>query len=80
LFSIAFIAVLADQIKVEFLRFGLTDYWHILFALTGIAVATAERSRLAVRTYCLSSTELLPRRPAPTTAGRSESHLAGAGS
>ncbi|MBK1706367.1 O-antigen ligase family protein [Halochromatium glycolicum] len=80
LFAIAFLAVLVDQIKVEFLRFNLTDYWHILFALAGIAVAAAERARSAVPAYRFSSASLSPRRPASPTSGRKDDLHGGASS
>lgn len=33
------IIIFVDQIKVEFLRFDLVDYWHFVFALLGFLVA-----------------------------------------
>ena len=36
--------ILIDQIKVEFMRFNLVDYWHFIFALLGIYVAACHRA------------------------------------
>lgn len=38
-------AILIDQIKVEFLRGNMTDYWHYVFALLGMMVAVCDRGR-----------------------------------
>lgn len=36
-------AFMVDQIKVEFLRFELSDYWQWIFALFGLFMGTADR-------------------------------------
>jgi O-antigen ligase len=38
-----------DQVKVEFLRIALVDYWHFVFALFGIIVATCDQARFGLR-------------------------------
>jgi len=38
-------AILIDQMKVEFLRINMTDYWHYIFALLGMLVAVCDRGR-----------------------------------
>jgi O-antigen ligase len=40
---IILLAVLLDQMKVEFLRMTLIDYWHFLFAMLAIWVALADK-------------------------------------
>lgn len=40
------IIIFVDQIKVEFMRFDLVDYWHFVFALLGVLVAICERLRM----------------------------------
>jgi O-antigen ligase len=41
---IIMIIILIDQIKVEFMRFNLVDYWHFIFALLGVYVAACHRA------------------------------------
>jgi O-antigen ligase len=41
---IIMIVVLIDQIKVEFMRFNLVDYWHFMFALFGVYMAACHRA------------------------------------
>ena len=41
---IIMIIIFIDQVKVEFLRFGLVDYWHFVFALLGLLVAFCDRA------------------------------------
>jgi O-antigen ligase len=40
---IIMVVIFIDQIKVEFLRFGLVDYWHFIFALFGALIAYCDR-------------------------------------
>lgn len=40
------IIIFVDQIKVEFMRFGLVDYWHFIFALLGVLIAICDRLRM----------------------------------
>jgi O-antigen ligase len=42
-----FSVILVDQIKVEFMRIGLVDYWHFVFALLGVFAAVCDRARLS---------------------------------
>jgi O-antigen ligase len=41
--------ILIDQLKIEFLRSQLIDYWHYLFALFGIWIALADDLRVRAR-------------------------------
>ena len=43
---IIMIAILFDQLKVEFIRISLTDYWHFIFALIGVLIAVCDRAPL----------------------------------
>jgi hypothetical protein len=36
--------ILIDQIKVEFMRFNLVDYWQFIFALLGVYMAACHRA------------------------------------
>lgn len=38
------IIIFVDQIKVEFMRFALVDYWHFVFALLGVLIAICDRA------------------------------------
>lgn len=38
------IVILIDQLKVEFIRMNLVDYWHFIFALLGILLAMGDRA------------------------------------
>lgn len=40
------VAILIDQLKIEFLRMSLVDYWHFLFALFAVLLAVADSLRL----------------------------------
>jgi hypothetical protein len=40
------IVILVDQIKVEFIRMNLTDYWHFIYALLGLIVGATTRLRI----------------------------------
>jgi O-antigen ligase len=44
---ILMVVIFVDQMKVEFTRFELTDYWHFLFALFGVLIAVCDRARVA---------------------------------
>lgn len=35
--------IIIDQMKVEFLRFALVDYWHVVFAILGVWLAFVHR-------------------------------------
>ena len=35
--------ILVDGIKIDFMRYNLVDYWHFIFALIGILIATCDR-------------------------------------
>ena len=37
------IVFLVDQLKIEFMRFALVDYWHFLFAIFGVLIAVSEQ-------------------------------------
>ena len=41
------IVVLVDQLKIEFMRFELVDYWHFLFAVCGVLVAVSDQARVS---------------------------------
>jgi O-antigen ligase len=43
---IVMVVFFVDQLKVEFLRFGLVDYWHFVFALMGVLIAFCDRAEL----------------------------------
>lgn len=36
------IIIFVDQIKVEFMRYSLVDYWHFVFALFGVLIAVCD--------------------------------------
>ena len=38
------IVFLVDQLKIEFLRITLVDYWHFIFALLGVLVAACDQA------------------------------------
>jgi O-antigen ligase len=40
------VIVLVDGIKIDFTRFVLVDYWHFIFALIGLLVATCDRVKM----------------------------------
>lgn len=40
---VVMIIIFVDQIKVEFMRYSLVDYWHFLFALLGLLVAVCDQ-------------------------------------
>ena len=42
---VIFVVILVDQIKVEFMRIALVDYWHFVFALMGIFVGACHRAK-----------------------------------
>lgn len=44
---VVMVVIFVDQIKVEFMRYGLVDYWHFVFALLGMLVAVADRTQAA---------------------------------
>jgi len=44
---IIMIVVFVDQMKVEFMRLALTDYWHFLFGLIGLLIAACDQARAA---------------------------------
>lgn len=52
---LVFVVILIDQLKVEFMRIGLVDYWHFVFALLGIFTAACDRVRVADRNGVLVS-------------------------
>ena len=39
------IVFLVDQLKIEFMRFALVDYWHFIFALFGLLVAVCDQAK-----------------------------------
>jgi O-antigen ligase len=41
---VIFVVILIDQLKVEFMRMSLVDYWHFIFALLGVFVAVCDRA------------------------------------
>lgn len=43
---IVMIVFFVDQLKIEFLRFTNTDWWHWVFALVGILVGMVDRAKL----------------------------------
>lgn len=38
------IVILVDGIKIDFMRYALVDYWHFVFALIGLLIATCDRA------------------------------------
>ena len=42
------IVFLVDQLKVEFMRMALVDYWHFIFALFGVLVAVCDQAESKV--------------------------------
>jgi O-antigen ligase len=45
--ALMIIIILVDQVKVEFMRFALVDYWHFVFALLGVFCAACDRARVS---------------------------------
>jgi O-antigen ligase len=43
---VVMIVIFVDQIKVEFMRYTLVDYWHFVFALLGVLIAVCDRSKM----------------------------------
>lgn len=41
---VIFLVIIVDQMKVEFMRIALVDYWHFVFALLGVFVAVCDRA------------------------------------
>ena len=37
------IVFLVDQLKIEFMRIALVDYWHFLFAIFGVLIAVSDQ-------------------------------------
>ena len=64
---LVFIVILVDQIKVEFMRIGLVDYWHFAFALLGIFAAACDRAR-AMHRQARGPAACRPRESIPTSA------------
>ncbi len=46
---IVFIVLVVDQLKVEFMRIALVDYWHFVFAFTGVFIAACDQVRVRGR-------------------------------
>jgi len=40
------VIVFVDGIKIDFARFVLVDYWHFIFALIGLLIATCDRIKM----------------------------------
>lgn len=45
---VVMIVLFVDQIKVEFMRYALVDYWHFVFALLGMLIAVCELAQASV--------------------------------
>jgi O-antigen ligase len=42
------IVLLVDQLKIEFMRIALVDYWHFIFAIFGVLIAVSDQARSSV--------------------------------
>jgi O-antigen ligase len=42
------IVFLVDQLKIEFMRIDLVDYWHFIFALFGVLIAVCDQAKSSV--------------------------------
>ncbi|MEX2123296.1 MAG: O-antigen ligase family protein [Woeseia sp.] len=51
---VIFVVVMVDQIKVEFMRINLVDYWHFIFALLGVFVAACDRARAEAKVHAFA--------------------------
>ncbi len=45
---IIMIVIFVDQLKVEFMRITLVDYWHFVFALIGMLIAVCDRAKTSL--------------------------------
>jgi O-antigen ligase len=46
---VIFVVIMVDQLKVEFMRMALVDYWHFVFALLGVFVAACDSAKAGAR-------------------------------
>lgn len=63
--TVLMVIIFVDQIKVEFMRYALVDYWHFVFALLGVLVAVCDRTQ---HSLALAQTAAVPAGPVPEPA------------
>lgn len=66
------IVILIDQLKVEFIRMNLVDYWHFIFAFLGIWLAMGDRAPRAISRAPQASVTASIQNKATASAGEPE--------